>query len=120
RPYGTGTDALVASVRTAAGGAWQLTVQPEIATTYQARARDYSTTDVSVSVRPVVLVSVGASQVTVHVVAVGSLRGTKVLLERLAGTRWSTVASATIGSLAAAELPRPQKGATLRVSVPAL
>jgi plastocyanin len=88
-------------VTTTTGGAWTLTVQPRVKTTYQAQYDGASSAKMSVAIRPrITLQKVGRHQYLVVVLSAHSMAGKTVNVTRwVPGRGWVTFRSTTLQKL---------------------
>ena len=98
----------VTSVNTTTGGAYTTTVQPTRNTTYEARNKNQSSTQVQVKVRPrVTLRKVATRKFSVRVLAAQSFAGKYVVFQRYSASlgRWVAVKRVVLKAGATATLP---------------
>lgn len=98
--FGGGSFAQIATVLTDAGGVWNLTVRPVIATAYEGVWNNSTSATVTVGVRPGVSIrSLSRHRIATHVIGARSFAGRVVQLQRrLADGRWRTIARRALSS----------------------
>jgi plastocyanin len=83
QPYGATSPVLVASLLTAANGAWAVSVKPDWATTYSAHWKSTVSSTVSIGVRPRIAFTIRKQQrAAVKVKTARSMQGRKVYIQR--------------------------------------
>jgi hypothetical protein len=106
------------SLTTATQGAWTTSTQPTVRTTYQAKAKNATSTAVTVQVRPrVTLAKVAAHRFRTRATAAQSFAGKIALFQRRTATGWKTVKSVTMGQISSGPAPTIVSGATFRSGI---
>ena len=110
----------VASVKSAANGAWSLPVKPALNTAYQATWRTAKSVQLSAKVTPVVsLKRVRARRYTASVTAAQAFTGKYVVLQRYAKAKraWKTVKRVTLRTAASGVAPTVVSSTTIRLAI---
>ena len=110
----------VASVKSAANGAWSLPVKPALNTAYQATWRTAKSAQSSARVTPVVsLKRVRARRYTASVTAAQAFTGKYVVLQRYAKAKraWKTVKRVTLRTAAPGVAPTVVSSTTIRLAI---
>jgi hypothetical protein len=108
------------TVLTGTGGAWSVTTHPKILTSHEASANGSTSTAVAVGVRPRISLSVRNGTISTKVTAGKSFARRHVLLQRLGGGSWHTVARRALNRHSAATFPTkllPTGTSTIRVTI---
>jgi hypothetical protein len=96
----------IAQLTTGAGGRWNTSVEPKIATTYVAKVGSNASRPLLVGVRPALSIrSLGDGRLVVHAEAAQAFKGRAVKLQRLASGSWRTVAKLTLNGRSSAAVP---------------
>jgi len=117
QPYGQAAFTKLIDVTTTTGGAWSYTARPTIRTVFQSTWGKNSSTQVTVSVRPIVSFrSLSGMRFATKVVGARSFAGKVVQLQRRSGGRWVTIKRVRLNSNSAATLMAriPRGTSTLR------
>jgi plastocyanin len=100
-PYGQTTKQVIATLQTAAGGAFSFTVSPQVSTTYQAQWPNRSESSVTVQVQPLIKLPFVSKSGYFHfyVTAGTSFAGKTVYLQRFTlAHQWVSIRALTLGS----------------------
>ena len=98
---------ILTSLTTAAQGAWTTATQPDVRTVYQAKAKNATSSPVTVQVRPrVTLTKVRAHRFQVRVLAAQSFAQRIALFQRRTATGWRTLKSVALQNLLSSQ-PAP-------------
>lgn len=124
RPFNRSGLSRLESVTTSAGGRWQATVKPSIATTYEASVEGVPSRTLMVGVRPALTMRVLAGG-AIHALAAGgkSFKGSSIQLQRrLSSGGWSTIGKRQLNRhsaalFAASNLPTGKLDLRLALSV---
>lgn len=115
---GSSSAKTLTSVTAATGGAWSTTAKPVTRTAYQAKAKNATSSTVTVQVHPQVTVAkVGAHRFRTRVSAAQSFAGRIALFQRERGSRWVTVKSVVLRQIGTGPSGTIVSGKTFRSGI---
>jgi hypothetical protein len=121
QPFGSSSDAQVATVLTGGGGTWSYQARPTIQTAFQAGANGSTSSAVTIGVQPsVALTRITGARLLAKVAGASSFAGKQAQLQRQDGGSWITVSRRRLSSNSGVTFPEsllPPGSTTVRVAI---